>query len=124
MFYARRRHSGMGYFGAVVLGIIGGAVAWEFFGERLKRGVKENEHIAAMSRQVSDQASRIRNVTKEQYDRIVEEVGDRYGRLRNISQHELKDMIADLKKNWVKMKDAWNRDRERPGDGNGEISLT
>ncbi|MGE5392897.1 MAG: hypothetical protein ACM3NH_04090 [Candidatus Saccharibacteria bacterium] len=122
MFYIRRRTNKAGYAKAAILGLIGGALFWEFFGEKIKRKVRENETLQDFKDQVYDRAGKVKELTRDQYDRIVDEVGDKYGRLKGISQNELQDMISDLKGHWARMKDAWNRPRG-PGGQDG-TSLT
>lgn len=113
----------MGYLGAGIAGMLAGIVLWEFVGQRLKRAVGENEKIREMRQAVRERASKIKDISKEQYDQIIDQVSDKYARVRGISQHEFRDAVSDLKRNWAKMKDAWNRpDPRRSENDNPSLS--
>src|SRR3989338_2819536 len=79
---------------------VGGAIVWALFGEKIKSRVSESKLWQDMKREVTDEALRIKNLTQDGYNRIVDEVADKYSRVKGISRHELTDLVDDLKVHW------------------------
>ncbi len=107
MYLYRRRQN---YFGTGVLAFIAGAAVWALIGPKVKEKIQENSDFQDMKRDVMNKIRGMGDVTREKYDSVVDEVAANYGKLRGISQNELRDLAADLKFHWYRIKDAWNRE--------------
>lgn len=98
---------GSGFTNAI-LAFVGGAVAWAIFGPKIKQRMNENQEWQNFKLEVDNRVSEVRDMTREQYDRIVDEVSDKYSKVKGIRQNEMREMANDLKKHWHKIKQAWN----------------
>jgi hypothetical protein len=94
--------------GGTLLAFIGGAVAWALFGPKIKQRVNQNPQYQELKREIEGRVSQMRDLTREKYDQVVDEVTSTYSKARGISQNELRDLAADLKMHWSRIKSAWS----------------
>ncbi|HEV8601561.1 MAG TPA: hypothetical protein VGQ87_03125 [Patescibacteria group bacterium] len=96
--------------GTNLLAFVGGILVWAAFGPKIKRTLSNSKALQALKAEVDEEVSKIKDITQNRYNEIVDQISDKYGKLKGISKNELQDLIADLKDNWFRIKTAWNRD--------------
>lgn len=96
--------------GLGILGLAVGAVLGVLFAP--KSGRETRTDIKAWMDDMSDELYyRVKNtqdLTKEQYNMIVDDIGNKYRKSKAIKDSELEDFISDLKMRWARIKDQWN----------------
>jgi hypothetical protein len=112
--YSHSRTSGLG---TGLLAFIGGMVVWAMFGQKIKQRLNESTAWRELKLEVDQEVSKVKDITQNRYNQIVDQVSDRYGRLKNISNHELKDLTDDLKKHWNRIQTAWRSGGQNPPSG-------
>lgn len=69
-----------------------------------KRGVKNREAIKGwtlkMKGEVLEKVEKVKQLDKDDYEKIVDDVAERYGKLERVSAEELKRLTVELKKAW------------------------
>lgn len=111
MYYNRNYVHRSNLFGAGLIAFIAGAAAWAVFGRKVKDKIGQSEEFQDLKRQVYEKASQVTDITQEQYNGIVDEVSNKYAQAKGISQNELRDLVADLKWHWRRIRSAWNEKR-------------
>lgn len=110
-----RTHSGS-TLGTGILAFLGGVVVWALWGDKISRKVKENQDFQWLKGEIENRAFKVRDLTKEKYDQIVDEVSENYSKIKGITNHELKDVVDDLKTHWHRIKLAWKDDSKHDND--------
>ncbi len=108
MNYSRQNAAGAG-----LIAFIGGMVAWAILGPKIKEKFGRNSNWQQIKNDVEDQALKIKDLTRDQYNNIVDEVTTKYSKIQRISRNELMDLVDDLKMHWDKIKIAWDQDNGR-----------
>ncbi|HEX5429719.1 MAG TPA: hypothetical protein VFX17_01395 [Patescibacteria group bacterium] len=106
--YYRHRNNSLGI---GLLAFAAGAVAWALFGEKIRTGLKESEKFQDLKDEVYEKASNMADLTREKYDKFVDEAASQYATVRGISQNELRDLVSDLKWHWHRIKSSWKNNR-------------
>lgn len=69
-----------------------------------KRGVRNREAIKGwtlkMKGEVLEKVEKVKQLDKDDYEKIVDEVAERYGKLEKVGAAELKRLTAEMKKAW------------------------
>ena len=50
--------------------------------------------------EVVEKLENLKDMTQENYDKVVDQVMDKYGKAKNINPEDLKSMAADMRKHW------------------------
>ena len=86
----------------VGLAAIAAAGAYFLYG---KRGAKNREKISGwalkMKGEVLEKMEKLKEIDREAYYRLVDEIAQRYGRLKRVSASELQHMTEELKGAWT-----------------------
>lgn len=73
-----------------------------------RRGEKNRAAIRGwmlkMKGEVLERVEKLRELTREDYERIVDETADSYKRVKDVSAEELKRLTAELKEAWKHIK--------------------
>ncbi len=93
--------------GTGAIAFLGGMVAWALLGPKIKSWLNNNETWNQMKTEVLDQARNVKDMTKEQYEKLIDETSDKYRKVKRIGDNELQDLKSDLLKHWDKIKIAW-----------------
>lgn len=99
--------------GAGLIAFVAGAAVWAIFGKRIQEKVKDNPHLRELRRQISEQASKVSEMTQEKYDSLVDEAVNAYAQAKGISKNELRDLISDLKWHGKKIVRSWKEGNYR-----------
>jgi hypothetical protein len=106
--------------GTGLIAFVGGMVAWAIFGPKIKNRLNESKAWQELKAEVEREAVQIKDLTKDRYDQIVDEVTGRYAKIKNISRHELRDLGSDLKKHWERIQTAWRDGGNNPPDSTNQ----
>ena len=100
---------------AVVAGVAAGvaalsAASYFIFGPDGKKNRKQAKGWSLkMKGEIVERLEKLKDVTPEVYNGIIDEVSTKYGKLKNVQATEIAEIAQDLKKHW----DAISRDIER-----------
>lgn len=49
---------------------------------------------------VVEKLENLKDMSQENYDKIVDQVAEKYGKLKNVDPEDIKAMVADMRKHW------------------------
>lgn len=85
-------------------GIVAGAALAAYLltsAEDRKKAVKEVKRwMIEMQKEVAQKVKKVRHLTKEKYDQIVDEVKPKYETLKDVSADELSSFTDEMKAHW------------------------
>lgn len=92
---------GAGIAAAAAAGVIG-------FLTQTKKGKalasKGKEHAAELAKSVAMKAEKMKNLTQEKYEEIVDDIVADYQRRRKITKDAAKELAVELKKEWTRVR--------------------
>ena len=50
--------------------------------------------------EVVEKLEQMKDMSQENYDKIVDQVSQKYGKLKNVDPEDVKSMVADMRKHW------------------------
>ncbi|MDD3735148.1 MAG: YtxH domain-containing protein [Candidatus Pacebacteria bacterium] len=100
----KKKSSGKKVAAGVAAGVVAGIVAGILLApkkgketrEDLKKAVEKNK----FTKEVIERLKKIEDITKEKYEKVVDEVSDFYRRLKRIKNEDIKEIADDLKGRW------------------------
>lgn len=88
----------IGTLAGAILGVIVGILLAPQKGKKTRKELKKvSEKIA---KDIAKKATGVKKLTKERYNRIVDEVLDFYEKAKKIKKEDLKEIVNDLKAKW------------------------
>ena len=89
----------------VATGIITAAIVacavYFLTGEKGKKNMEKIKQIAAeMKKELLEKMMGLKKITKEEYDRIIDEIEDKYRRVKKVSQAEISKVIDTMRDAW------------------------
>lgn len=71
-------------------------------GERGRKNREKIKEIAGeMKKELLERMKELKRLTKEEYERLVDEIGEKYKRVKKVSQREIANVIATMKDAWA-----------------------
>lgn len=92
---------GAGVAAAVVAGVVGFLTKTKKGQQIAKKGYKE---MVELGRMVAHRAEHVRNMTKQRYEELVDDVVAEYERKKKLTKDAAAELATELKKEWNKVK--------------------
>jgi len=96
------KNTSLKVFGGVVAGAALAIAAAAFL--RSKQGKKLTKNMQTMLQDFYDylapELKKIKNFTKEEYEKFVEDGAKKYGEMKKLSQDKVKELIGEAKNSW------------------------
>ncbi|MBU4129132.1 YtxH domain-containing protein [Patescibacteria group bacterium] len=87
---------------AGILGIVAGAIAGVLLtpkaGKALRKDLKKV--YLKISQEVVKDAKKMKNLTQEGYEELVDKISDVYRKAKKVKDEDLEEIVKDLKKRW------------------------
>jgi hypothetical protein len=101
------------------LGLAAVATAGAFYLYKKNPKVRRNTNAWAsrMKKEILETLAELKEVNKETYRHVVDQVSARYGRLKDVNKVELKGLVADLKDAWGHFSKDLATLKDRNADG-------
>lgn len=98
--------------GAGLFGLILGAAAGALLSP--KSGKQNRENLRNWMRRMNDELNtrigETRDMTREKYDQLVDNLSDKYRRMKDIKENELDDFSDELKNRWERIRRRWQQE--------------
>lgn len=94
---------GVGVAAAVVAGVVGFLTKTRKGQQLAKKGYKE---MVELGRVIADRAEHVKNLTKQKYDAMVDEVVADYEKRKKMTGQAAGELAAELKSEWNKVRRA------------------
>ena len=107
--HSRSQHYG-NHMGTGILAFLVGALVWALWGDRITKKVRESKDFQRLKSEIERKAYKVRDLTKEKYEQIVDDATANYAKIKDIASDELDDINSDLKSHWNRIKAAWRED--------------
>jgi len=96
---------------AGALGAALGAIAGIIFSPR--SGKENREEVSNwmhdMSRELKKRVYETKEITREKYDEVIDNLTSKYKKMREIKENEIDDFALELKNRWQRIQDRLNR---------------
>jgi len=93
--------------GGVIVGAIAACAVYFLTSDKTKKQREELVKFANnMKADIIKKMKELSDVTKEDYDKIVNEVSEKYAKVSKVSEKEFKNIVKDIKNGWKHIRKA------------------
>lgn len=99
----------------IAAGVLAAALVAAFLSSKEGKKFKKNlgKQFESFKKDVEKKLAEIEVLTKEKYQRVIDEVSGFYKRVKKVKEEDLKEIVADIKARWPKIEKRLKATKEK-----------